>query len=75
MKAQLCPKCNGIGYMSDPLGANTSAMCNLCNGAMIIYVPDDPIPPLVANLPVPICPKCNNPDGYCICTTGGRVGA
>ncbi len=52
MHAQVCPKCNGQGIVSKPpwiagdisywVSSETSYLCNLCNGTMIIYVPDSP---------------------------------
>ena len=52
MKAQLCPKCGGSGTLPDhpwsqdlqTYTANNFALdsfiCDLCNGAKVIYVPD-----------------------------------
>ena len=51
MKAQLCPKCNGQGIVSRPpwvpadvltwSSSQTTFQCDVCNGAKILYVPDD----------------------------------
>lgn len=56
MHAQLCPKCNGQGIVSKPpwvpgdsnqwVSDQTSHTCNLCNGAMVLYVQDDPPLPI-----------------------------
>lgn len=56
MHAQLCPKCNGQGIVSKPpwlagdvnqwCASEYTHTCNLCNGAMILYVPDDPPLPI-----------------------------
>ena len=53
MHYQLCPKCNGQGYINKPPWAagdqnewtSTSAShpCDVCNGAKILLVPDDNI--------------------------------
>ena len=61
MKAQLCPKCNGQGIVSKPpwvagdtiysYGSNTAStsaatyQCDLCNGAKVIYVPEEEAKP------------------------------
>ena len=51
MKAQLCPKCNGQGIVSRPpwvpadvltwSSSQSTFQCDVCNGAKILYVPDD----------------------------------
>lgn len=54
MKVQLCPKCQGQGIVSRPpwvpgdvsTWSSTAAVyqCDVCHGAKIIYLPDDPTP-------------------------------
>ena len=51
MKYQLCPKCNGQGYVSKPPWVagdqnewtSTSAFypCDICSGAKVLLVPDN----------------------------------
>lgn len=44
---QLCPKCNGSGYVYAGIGTsmNTSAICDLCNGKKIINI-ETGLPPI-----------------------------
>ena len=51
MKYQLCPKCNGQGYVSKPpyvaedqntwTSSATSFVCDVCSGTKILLVQDD----------------------------------
>lgn len=51
MKYQLCPKCGGQGAVSKPpyvpvdvhqwSSTQTSFVCDVCNGAKVLLVPDD----------------------------------
>ena len=53
MKAQLCPKCNGSGTMLLQIGETEGTWvthtvvteCDLCDGAKVIYVPEEEAKP------------------------------
>ncbi len=54
MKYQLCPKCEGQGIVSKPpwivgdihtwTDSSASHICDVCNGAKVLLVPDDEQP-------------------------------